>query len=184
MALSNKRITLVNTADVGNENEAIRQSLEYFGFLVYTRHIGRPADFLAILAGEDLIANLSNYWIFSSHGDEGAFLLPELSPELYLPDEPQEPFSEKHVRKYAKLKNQIVLSTGCTLGQAALGQAFLNCKARAYIGSLNYVEGDAALLFTIRYFYEIANGAEDVNAFHIARNMNEETRSFERYYQI
>jgi len=182
--MKNKNIALITTADVGNESEAIRQSLEYFGFTLYTRYIGRPDDFINILSGGDPIANLSHYWIFSSHGEEAAFLMPELAPELYLPDEIQAPIDAQHIRQSAKLNGQTILATGCTLGELSLAQAFLNSRANAYIGSTDYVEGNTALLFIIRFFYEIANGNTEIEAFETAQKMDEETLLFECYLSM
>jgi hypothetical protein len=41
-----KKIALLHTDDVGNEFEAIRQTLEYFGYDVFRKAIGRPADYI------------------------------------------------------------------------------------------------------------------------------------------
>ena len=92
-------IGIIVGPDVGNEAEAIRQTAEYFGFQVIIKHLGRPNDFIQILAGQDQLLNSLKIWIFSVHGGEGQFLLPELDDSVYEPNEPRGKLGATHVRR-------------------------------------------------------------------------------------
>lgn len=48
-----ENVLLVDLNDTGSEVEAIRQTLEYFGYKVLNYQIGRPNDFINILNNYD-----------------------------------------------------------------------------------------------------------------------------------
>jgi hypothetical protein len=174
-------IGIIVGPDVGNEAEAIRQTAEYFGFQVIIKHLGRPNDFIQILAGQDQLLNSLKIWIFSVHGGEGQFLLPELDDSVYEPNEPRGKLGATHIRSIAKLKKQTIINTGCTLGHQDLAQAFLSTGAKAYIGVNDYVEGNASLLFVHRLLYELANKVKLPTAFKKASKIDQETALFQLF---
>ena len=45
-----KNILIINLLNTGNEAEALRQTLEYMNFFVGIKNIGRPKDFIDVLA--------------------------------------------------------------------------------------------------------------------------------------
>ncbi|MGR5977660.1 delta-aminolevulinic acid dehydratase [Bacillus cereus] len=156
------------------EAQSIRASLEYFGARVVTYWIGRPKDFVEVLSVKNLFNNI-NYIIFCFHGEEGKFVMEELGEEVYEQDEPRGYFGAAEIYKYAKLHNTHIVNSGCTLGEQNL---FLHSGAKSYIGSINYVDGNAALMFTIRLFYGVINHGKTLEE---ASLIDEETHTF-RFY--
>lgn len=47
-----KKVLIVMIGNVGSEPEALRQSLENFGYFVAVQGMGRPNDFISLLNGE------------------------------------------------------------------------------------------------------------------------------------
>ena len=45
-----QNILIINLLDTGNEAESLRQVLEYMNFFVGMKNIGRPKDFMEVLA--------------------------------------------------------------------------------------------------------------------------------------
>ncbi len=176
-----KSIGIIVGPEVGNEAEAIRQSAEYFGYQVVMKYLGRPNDFLKLLRGEDPLFNGLEIWILSVHGDEGKFILPELDPSIYQEHEPRHPIGVETLTDKITLNQQLILNTGCTLGSESLAQLFLSGGAKAYIGATDYVEGNAGLLFCIRFLYEWMKGAELATVFAQAAAVDQETGLFRLY---
>ncbi|PDY49325.1 delta-aminolevulinic acid dehydratase, partial [Bacillus cereus] len=59
---------------------------------------------------------------------------------------------------------------------------FLYSGAKSYIGSIDCVDGNAALMFTIRLFYSVINHDKTLEeAFQEARLIDEETDTFRLY---
>ncbi|HDR7381495.1 TPA: delta-aminolevulinic acid dehydratase [Bacillus toyonensis] len=163
------------------EAQSIRASLEYFGARVVTYWIGRPNDFVEILSGKNLYNDI-NYVVFCFHGEEGKFVMEELGEDIYEQDEPRGNFGVKEIYKYAKLHNTHIVNSGCTLGEGKLAELFLYSGAKSYIGSIDYVDGNAALMFTIRLFYSVINHDKTLEeAFQEARLIDEETDTFRLY---
>ncbi|PKJ57069.1 delta-aminolevulinic acid dehydratase [Bacillus sp. SN10] len=163
------------------EAQSIRASLEYFGAKVITYWIGRPKEFIVILSGKGLYNDI-NYVVFCFHGDEGKFVMEELGEEIYEQDEQRGYFGAAEIYKYAKLHNIHIVNSGCTLGEKKLAESFLRNGAKSYIGSIDYVDGNAALMFTIRLFYGVINHKKTLEeAFQEARLIDEETHTFQFY---
>lgn len=180
MLQENKTVTIVLGPDCALEAMAIRSNLEYFGFTVVVSSVGRPNDMIKILQGDSL-TNLSNYLIFCFHGRDGKFLMPKLAKELYHPAEPQGDFAQKNITQYAKLSQQHIVVTGCTLGQAKMARSFLDAHARTFIGSRNYPEGNAVVLFVSALFYHLSKGESYEHAYAKAKAIDQETELFEKY---
>ncbi|MCW9131539.1 CHAT domain-containing protein [Bacillus paramycoides] len=163
------------------EAQSIRATLEYFGARVVTYWIGRPKDFIDVLSGKTLYKDI-NYIIFCFHGDEGEFVMEELGEDVYDENEPRGYFGAAKIKRYAKLHNIHIVNSGCTLGEQKLAEVFLQNGAKSYIGSIDYVDGNAALMFTIRLFYGFINHKKTLeDAFQEARLIDEETRTFRLY---
>lgn len=176
-----KSLGIIVGPEVGNEPEAIRQTAEYFGYQVVVKHLGRPNHFLDLLRGEDRLFNRLTAWVFSVHGEEEKFILPELDASIYLEDEPRSPLGIETLQNRIQIKKQIVLNTGCTLGAAPMAQLFLAGGAKAYIGASDYVEGNAGLLFMSRFLYEWQKGVRLHTAFDRAAKVDAETGLFRLY---
>ena len=155
------------------EAQSIRASLEYFGAKVITYWIGRPKEFIDILSGKGLYNDI-NYVVFCFHGEEGKFVMEELGEEVYEQDEPRGYFGTEEIYEYAKLHNTHIVNSGCALGEKNL--------AKSYIGSIDYVDGNAAIMFTIRLFYGVINHGKTLEeAFQEASLIDGETHTF-RFY--
>lgn len=163
------------------EAQSIRASLEYFGARVITYWIGRPKDFIEVISSKNVFNDI-NYIIFCFHGEEGKFVMEELGEDIYEQDEPRGYFGAEEIYKYAKLHNTHIVNSGCTLGEQKLAESFLRSGAKSYIGSIDYVDGNAALMFTIRLFYGLISYEKTLEeAFQEAKLINEETHTFQFY---
>lgn len=161
--------------------QSIRATLEYFGARVVTYWIGRPKDFIDVFSGKTLYKDI-NYVIFCFHGEEGKFVIEELGEDVYEKDEPRGYFGAAEIYKYAKLHNIHIVNSGCTLGEQKLAESFLRSGAKSYIGSIDYVDGNAALMFIIRLFHGVINHEKTLEeAFQEARSIDEETDTFRLY---
>lgn len=174
-------VALVCGPDSDMETQAIRATLECFGARVFTYWIGRPNDLISVLSGEDLYAD-TDMIILSFHGDEGKLLMPELGESVYEEGEPRGDFGPDEVLRYAKLDGKIVFGNGCSLGDRALAEAFLDRGCRIYIGPDDYPDGSSALMFMLRLFYEmIQNGKSVREAYELASAMDEEVSMYQIY---
>ncbi|KOP80399.1 delta-aminolevulinic acid dehydratase [Lysinibacillus sp. FJAT-14745] len=175
-------VSLVVGSDCDIESLALRSVLESFGVRVTLHLIGRPNDFIDVLSGEDLDDRI-DYLILNFHGDEGRFCMPELGADIYELDELRgEFFGPQEVLKYSKLKDLKVIASGCTLGEKQLATAFLKSGCHSYLGPDDYIDGNANLMFLIRFMYEIiANERTQQEAFEIAKAIDEETSMYQLY---
>jgi hypothetical protein len=174
-----KKIALLHTDDVGNEFEAIRQTLEYFGYEVFRKAIGRPADFVEVINGKNEFLAQIPIWVLSVHGQEGKFVMPELGKDVYQKTEPRSNIGPDFIKQHGRFGRQIVLTTACTLGNDSMASAFLENGASAFIGPADYIEGNAALLFAQHFFYQLTVAPSDVEgAFNKARAIDKETSIF------
>lgn len=163
------------------EVQSLRATLEYFGARVITYWIGRPRDLMDVLSGKSLYEDI-DYIIFCFHGEEGEFVMEELGEDVYEKDELRGNFGVTEIKQYAKLHNKYIINSGCTLGDPKLATAFLNSGVKAYIGSTDYVDGNAALMFTMRLFYELINHQRTIDdAFQDAKSLDNGTLTFELY---
>ena len=80
------------------------------------------------------------------------------------------------------MHNTHIVNSGCTLGERKLAESFLRSGAKSYIGSIDYVDGSAALMFAIRLFYGLINHEKTLEgAFQEAKLIDEETHTFQFY---
>ncbi len=171
-----KNFLILVIGNTGNEPEALRQSLETFGYFVGIKYIGRPNDFLDVLKGEfpfepDCI-------IISCHGEDGKIIMPVLGDDVYEPDEPKGNISACDIDKHLKIKDKLILNLGCSTGEKALGETF--AKQNIYIAPDGYIDGNAALYFAITLFYEMAkDGAQLKKSYKSAKGTDSETKMFQ-----
>lgn len=176
-------VSLVVGSNCDIESLALRSVLESFGVRVTLHLIGRPNDFIDVLSGEDLNDQI-DYLILNFHGDEGRFCMPELGPEIYALNEPRgEFFGPQEISNYCKLKDVKVIASGCTLGEKQLANAFLKSGCHSYLGPNDDIDGNANLMFLIRFMYEIiANKRTQQEAVEIAKSIDEETSMYQLYF--
>jgi hypothetical protein len=175
-------VSLVIGPNCETESYALRSTLEYFGARVTLHLVGRPNDLVNVLSGDDLDDKV-DYLILNFHGDEERFCMPELGEDVYEQDEPRgEFFGAEDVRRYAKLKDVHVIASGCTLGGKNVAKAFLTCGCHSYIGPDDYIDGNANLMFVIRFMYEIINNRRSQQeAFELATSIDQETSMYKLY---
>jgi hypothetical protein len=175
-------VSLVVGPNCETESSALRSTLEYFGARVTLHLMGRPNDLVDVLSGNDRDAQI-DYLILNFHGDEGRFCIPELGEDVYEKDEPRgEFFTAEDVMKCATLQNINVIASGCTLGAETLAKTFLACGCRSYIGPDDYIDGNANLMFILRFMYEVINNKKaQQEAFEIAKAVDEETAMYKLF---
>ena len=173
-----KNILILVIGGTGNEPEALRQALEYFGFFVAVKYIGRPKDFMAVLGGETVFD--PDCIILSCHGEDGEIIMPVLGEAVYEADEPRGNMTASDIDKYLNLRGKLILNLGCTTGEKAMATAF--AKQNTYIASNDYTEGNAALYFAVTLFYELSkDGVTVADAFKKAKSTDSETQLFQIY---
>lgn len=170
-------VTIVS-CETGNEHEVIRQAVESFEGRVINEIIGRPSDFMDFLSGKTYIQ--SDFIIFSFHGNEGKFCLPELGEDIYYEYEPRGNFGAEEISQHSNIKTPVILNLGCTLGNQKLANSFLAGACNTYIGAKDYIDGMSTAFFAVRFFYELfQNRYSEKDAFEAARNTDSETMLFE-----
>lgn len=173
--MKNPVIAIVALDGSGMEAAALRSVLECFGAFVAVKWVGRPNDFIEVLGGE--LPVTPDYIIISGHGEDNSFIMTELGESVYEPGEPRGNFTPENVKEYLKIKG-VVLSTCCTTGGGAMAEAFSKGGC-TYIAPDGYVEGNSALMFVTRFFYELLqNNSEIEFAFNTAQGIDAETGMF------
>ncbi len=178
--MSKPRLRVALSVFPGSEGEAqaIRSVLEWFDVRVITFRIGRGNDLVAILSGRDIYPD-TDHLLLSCHGREGRIVMPEIGAEVSERGEPVGDWTAEDVRRHARLPGLLVLSTGCSLGCSEMVRAFLDSGCRGYIGTEDYPQGDAALFFVLRFYYELLTGkCSESGAVELARLQDDQTRMY------
>ncbi len=175
--MANKNILIVSN-ETGNEPEALRQTLEWFGYTVVMKYIGRPNDFIEVL--ENKLPMDFDYIIIDGHGDGGAFCMPELGEDIYTPDEYRYNISHNEIKNHLKLSGKTIISLACTSGYPDTCKVF--SEKNTYIAPVDYVEGNASAFFAISLFYQLSTGKSLSEAFDFAKKTDEETGLFVMAY--
>ena len=162
----------------GGEAEALRQSLENFGYLVVMYGVGRPQHLIDILAGKTIAK--FDFIIISCHGEEnGEIIMPELSEDIYFPDEPRGNFGFSEINKYLDLKDTCIIGSGCSLGHEDMARAFAK-NNNIYIAPTDEIEGNSALIFVVLFFYYHSSqcGFDIESAYKKASSLDAETNLY------
>lgn len=176
----NSNVILMVVFGSDKEAEAIRSSLEWFGATIITKYIGRPFHFIEVLRGEYLVK--PEYILLVGHGDRNGFVMPEISIDLYLEEEPRKYIRVEDVHNNIKISNTCIISTACLSGMYEMADAF-KTTGNTYIAPVDYIDGSADLIFVVRLFYEIiTNNKSIIDAFNIASNIDLETLSYKIRY--
>lgn len=181
MSKPEMNVALVCGPECDMEVQSIRATLECLGARVFTYWIGRPNDLIDVLSGKDLYPN-TDMIILSFHGDEGEFIMPEMDESIYEPGEPKGDFGPEEIRRFAKLAGKTVIGNGCSLGEPETAQAFLDSGCEAYIGPNDYPDGNDALMFVLRFFYDLIQNKRSVKeAFQRAKSLDEGMDMYQLY---
>lgn len=172
---SMQNILIVNISGTGNEAEALRQTLENMNYFVCMKNIGRPRDFTDVLRGK--LTFDPDCIIISCHGHNGKIIMPALGDSIYETDEPRGDFSSEEIRQFIDISGKVIINLGCTTGSKSLAEGF--SANNIYIAPEGYIEGDAALFFTIRFFYDLTSRKCDItDAYLSAKETDSETNLF------
>lgn len=155
--------TPVCIVDYGDPAEAglARDLLEGLGAVPLLHRPGTPDDFLLVLGQE---ADAPPFLLLCGHGDEICFVFGAYGPDIdpsALVGASTPPAAIAH---RVRLTGSVVVSTGCLTGRAAMGQAFLRGRVRAYIAPDGYPSGPDALLLVAHFFHRClghGNGWEE-----------------------
>jgi hypothetical protein len=161
---------------------ALRQTLEYFGFEVFTKWIGRPNDFIDFLRGK-LFDSRINLFILCLHGQNQKFVMPKLSKEIYFQDEERKNIGYETINSNILLKDKVLISTACAVGNSKIGNSFTKNNS-IFIASKGYVEGNSALLFVQMFMYNLMNFNDVFKAFELCNNFDEEISTFKIFKPI
>lgn len=171
-----KNILIVVIGGTGNEPEALRQALEFFGYFVAVKYIGRPNDLISVLRGEFIFD--PDCIIISCHGEDGEIIMPVLGDDVYESEEPRGNMSAADIDKYLKLQGKLILNLGCTTGEVNLAKVF--AKKNTYIAPVDFVEANAALYFALSLFYEMSKDSALLDeAYKKAKATDSETKLFQ-----
>ena len=172
-----RRTVLIAFTDAALEAAAVRGAAEVFGASVYYYPVGRPDDFLRLLAGETGFPR-ADATVFCMHGEDGAFLMPVLGEDVYFADEPRGAIGPALIRDVLRLEDTVILSTACTTGAEETAAVFRG-RGNVYAAPTGYVEGSAALMFAVRFLYEfLAAGTDPRTAAALAASVDAETGMF------
>ncbi len=178
--MSARTVSILLGPDCDLEAIALRGTLEYLGFVVALRPIGRPWDLINVLKG-DKQTKISDILVFCFHGKRGRLVVPKLAPDIYEVDEPRSDFSAQDIARYAAFDGQDIIATGCTLGHRAMASSFLQANARTFIGPIKYPDGNAVLFFATALFYYLSRGEDYFAAFEKAKNADSNAQQFKLY---
>ncbi|MGI4776304.1 MAG: hypothetical protein ACRYE9_05265 [Janthinobacterium lividum] len=162
--------------DCRNEANAMRSILENFNFQVRIHYIGNVQHLISIMKEPNYLHRIA---IISCHGSNEGLLLPDLAPDI----EQKMPFHKlitpENFDSFLSLNKQLIINTGCCLGNTNFARTFINKGATAYIGSTNYTEANSATLFVINFLYHYLCKKKALSKSHaLAANIDEETRLF------
>lgn len=180
----NEPTTKVDLIVIGDALEAvaIRGVLESFGIEVRCHFIGNVKKFISFLNGEETLEKIV---IIACHGDENGMILPELGAEIEKEMPYHKILTATNCVDFLKLHNQIVLNTGCCLGNEKFANSFIQEGATAYIGSEDYIEGNAAAFFAVSFLYfYICKSLPLHEAFIKAKSLDDETDLFKLYQSL
>lgn len=167
-----KKALIVSFSDIGIEAQALRQSLELYGFSVLIKYIGRPNDFVDVLSNN--VELEADYIIISCHGENGSIVMPKLHESIYLQDEPKHDFSSKDIERFLKLSNKTIINTGCSTGYENMMDIFSK-NNNTYIAPTDYVDGNTVYIFVANMFYFLSKKFDVISSFNKAKQLDDDT---------
>lgn len=141
-------VTLIDME--GGPAGALRPALEAYGLRVDYTLVGQARHLIAALDRP-----VAEYVILACHGDEGRILVPELAPSLERFQPTHGPWGPAEIRRYVRVSDATVISTGCETGTEELAEAFLDAGAAAYVAPNRAPFGYASLFAPLLLFYEL-----------------------------
>ncbi len=173
-----KKVLILNGDNSTLEDMAIRNVLEYFGYVVTMVHMGRPQDYFDIFSGKEAFDY--DYMIIGCHGDQGKIIVPVLGESAYYPDECRGNLGFEELQGKVTIKDKVVVCTGCTTGSSELYKVF-TANNNAFIAPIDYIEANSDLMFVVQLFYHLFNGLSLEESVALARETDAETGLFKLY---
>lgn len=171
-------VDIINIGDA-LEVVALRAVLENWGVVVRVWHVASPSSLVSLLNGQ---IQLSDIVVLSCHGGSQGLHLPELHPEVAARQPYNGILTAAQMREFLKLTEPVIINTGCALGRDEVAQAFLSAGGSFYIGTQDYIEGTASLLYLSLFFYEhLCRNKSIEEAHRRAASHDEETQLFKLY---
>lgn len=171
----------VEIVDLGGsgEGESLRSILENLHCVVLCHWIGAPMDFLKVISQGTACAP---YLIVSGHGYDGHLTFGQYADHIDTSMLINGRMPPTCVEQHVRLPDCTVINTCCSGGTKQLARAFLKGRLRAYIGSVDDVEGDAVPLFIGHFFYQLPRVGFSVRkAWEFAASYDDESRQFVLY---
>lgn len=160
---------------------AIRNALEVFGIQTRIHYIGNVKHLLSLLASKNYLHKIV---IICCHGEQENLFIPELAPELEDDMPYHKILTPQDLSKILDLDNQIVINTGCCLGNERFAEVFLAKGCEFYIGSIDYIEGNAPLLFvTTLFYFQFCKNMSLEQSFDKASSVDDETKLFKLWHR-
>ncbi len=143
-------IQIIDIQGTGNETEAIRQVLEYYGARVSRTLIGRPRHLLQALHNCD-----PGHLILCCHGSGGKIMMPELAEEIYDASEPKGDIAPDELAKHPLRLPKLILTTGCELATEGWSDLWFQSGAHEYIAPGSEIDGNTMLQFVLHFYFEV-----------------------------
>lgn len=144
----------------GLEAQAIRAVAEAWGASVGVTWVGNSRQIVDVLSKQPSDSIL----ILSGHGDRRGLLLPELAEEVRSHYPYHGVIRPEDFAQFVHLASNIIINTSCWGGVPSLADVFLQRGAQYYIGPINAIEADAALMYTLEFLYTYLH-----NEYHVQR---------------
>jgi len=173
-----KRVLILNGESTNTENYAIRDVLENFGYMVTMFNIGRPQDYFDAL--NEKINIDYDYLIIGCHGDDGKIIVPVLGEDIYYKDECRSNIGYDELNNKIKIKNKVIICTGCTTGSGDLYKTFIN-NNNIFLAPYDYIDGKSDLVFVINLFYYLSSNYSLEDSYNFASKIDEETKIYKFY---
>jgi hypothetical protein len=172
---------MVDIIDVGNSVGArtARSVLEHWGIPVALHNVATASDLFKVLGKR---SGISNYVVLMCHGVESNRPPSNLFTRIKGKKPAPQSVTPEMLKETLRLSDCCVVSTGYLWGNAEFAQAFLQAGCHTYIGATREPEADSALLYVLRFFYELQYRSRNVHEAHRrASAHNPETRTFNLY---
>ncbi len=155
-------IQIIDVHGTGNETEAIRQVLEYYGARVSRNLIGRPRHLLQALDNCD-----PGHLILCCHGSGGKIVMPKLAEEIYDVSEPKGDIGPDELAKHPLDLPKLILTTGCELSTESWSDLWFQSGAHDYIAPGSEIDGNTMLQFVLHFYFEVLVQKKSIGDAHL-----------------
>lgn len=172
----------VSVVAVGDSGEAllIRAILENLGAVVSLHLPGTPDDFLRVLGQGE---TASRVLVICGHGDDNGFVFGTFAVGIDTSSLIAGSMPAAAIASRVDLPGSIVVSTACSTGSRAFGEAFILGGTAAYIAPDGQPDGADVVLFAHQLLHQLlVRKAPPQAALNHARNCDEANKMFTGYW--